>query len=694
MKENINPLGQPTPLGCTPLTLNGTQGFNFALFSSAAEKVELCLFEQGIEQRFPMASTPCREVWTERDAPQDGVIWHLWLPQAKAGMQYGYRIFAKKSDLAIQPNPQKLMLDPYVKGVQGKPDLSSETSRQPYLLSDDQDNADVALKGVILDETFDWQGDVAPQHAWSDTIIYELHVKGFTALQEKIPAPLRGTYAGLAQPAVIAYLKDLGITAVELLPVQYHVDERHLQERGLRNYWGYNPVAMFALEQDYSITPHKPADTLNEFKQMVKTLHKAGIEVILDVVFNHSAESEQDFPTFSQRGIDDQTYYWRDDNGHYLNVTGCGNVLNVATVAGRRWVVDCLRYWVEECHVDGFRFDLASTLGRDTPAFNPQAQLFADILAVPSLHKVKLIAEPWDIGLGGYQVGQFPSSFAEWNDRFRDDMTKFWLWKTGELGTFAQRFAGSSDIYQDGEKRPHHSVNFITAHDGFTLRDLCSYNQKHNEANGEDNRDGRNENYSYNHGVEGSDLGDDSVQNARLLSSQALLTSLLLANGMPMLLAGDEFGHSQQGNNNTYCQDNALTWLDWSKLNSPFSQQLFRRCRAIIALRKQIPSLQQDDWWSGENVQWYNIDGDLMTVNDWHNTDCKAMQIQLDERWLLLINDKAQPQCYQLPPLPKGQIWQNNLSSQSTVAENVTEAACWTYVLDGLEMAILKRQLT
>lgn len=619
--------GNPIPMGYSQAVKNSVQITNFALFSAAATGVELCLFdEQNQETRLPM-------VRTEN-------VWHLAVTGVKTGTEYGFRIYGEFA------NPQKLILDPYAKAVNGKPDLSSEESRSWFLLSDNRDNAHLAPRAVVISEDFDWENDSSPNTPWAETIVYELHVKGFSQLNEKIPAALRGTYTGLAHSVNLAYLKELGITAVELLPVNFHINEPHLQVRGLQNYWGYNPLAMFAVEPKYAATNNP----LAEFKAMVKTFHKAGIEVILDVVFNHSAESEQTYPTFCQRGIDDQTYYWRNDNGHYINWTGCGNMLNLSSDVGRKWVVDCLRYWVEQCHVDGFRFDLASVLGRDTPDFNASAQLFTDIKNEPSLQNIKLIAEPWDIGHYGYQVGNFPSYFAEWNDRFRDDLCRFWLWKSGEIGAFTERFAGSSDLFKKNDRLPHTTLNFITAHDGFTLKDLVSYNQKHNEANGEENRDGRNENYSYNHGIEGSseNLAEpqkSAVENNRTFAQSGLLMSLLLANGTPMLLAGDEFGNTQYGNNNVYCQDNEITWLKWAEFNTA----LFELTKQTIALRKQIVSLNQDQWWSDENVQWLNIAGELMTVEDWQNQQTKALQIVLDNRWLLLINAKAESQAFCLP---------------------------------------------
>lgn len=617
----------PIPMGYSQAVENGVQITNFALFSAAATGVDLCLFdEQNQETRLPM-------VRTEN-------VWHLAVTGVKTGMEYGFRIHGEFA------NPNKLMLDPYAKAVNDKPDLSSEESRSWFLLSDNRDNAHLAPRAVVISEDFDWENDFAPNTPWAETIVYELHVKGFSQLNEKIPAALRGTYTGLAHSVNLAYLKELGITAVELLPVNFHIDEPHLQARGLQNYWGYNPLAMFAVEPKYAATNNP----LAEFKAMVKAFHAAGIEVILDMVFNHSAESEQDYPAFCQRGIDDQTYYWRNDQGRYINWTGCGNMLNLSSDVGRKWVMDCLRYWVEQCHVDGFRFDLASVLGRDKPDFNTRAQLFADIQNDPSLQNVKLIAEPWDIGHYGYQVGQFPSYFAEWNDRFRDDLCRFWLWKSGEIGAFAERFAGSSDLFKKNDRLPHTTLNFITAHDGFTLKDLVSYNQKHNEANGEENRDGRNENYSYNHGIEGSteslaEPQKSAVENDRTFAQSGLLMSLLLANGTPMLLAGDEFGNTQYGNNNAYCQDNEITWLKWAN----FNEELFELTKQTIALRKQIGSLNRDQWWSAENVQWLNIAGEPMTVEDWQNQQTKALQIVLDSRWLLLINAKAESQAFCLP---------------------------------------------
>ena len=620
--------GKPSPMGYSQTRVNGRQISNFALFSTAANAVELCLFRDGKESRFAMS--------------QSNDIWHLAMEGVELNDEYAFRITGKNDGTLA--NPQKLMLDPYAKAVSHKPDLSSPEARSIFLLSDERDNAAVAPKGRIIDETFDWTGDCKPSIPWAQTIVYELNIKGFSQLNSRIPVDIRGSYAALAHPENIAYFKALGVTSLELLPVNFFIDEPHLQEKGLRNYWGYNPLAMFALEPSYAADSKQP---LHEFKNMVKALHQAGIEVILDVVFNHTAESEKAFPTFSQRGIDDKTYYWQNEQGDYINWTGCGNMLNLANDVTRKWLLDCLRYWVTECHVDGFRFDLATVLGRETPDFNPNAKLFAEMEQDEILQNIKLIAEPWDIGHYGYQVGRFPAYFSQWNDRFRDDMCRFWLWKSGEAGAFAERFAGSSDIFN---REGRGSLNFITAHDGFTLQDLVSYNHKHNEANGEENRDGRNENYSYNHGIEGAqlDLADEwqrEVGNSRILSAKGLLASLLLANGVPMLLAGDEFGNSQYGNNNAYCQDNEITWLKWDN----FNHTLFDFTKRTIALRKKIQSLQREIWWSDENVAWLNCGGNPMTLDDWHNRESKALQVMLDGQYLFLVNAKTEPQSFHLP---------------------------------------------
>ena len=608
--------GQPVPPGAH---YDG-RGVNFTLFSRHAERVELCLFdEQGSEQRFPL---PARS----------GDIWHGYVPALKPGQRYGYRVHGPwQPERGHRFNPAKLLVDPCAKAVCGAvPDdarlLGGEWQQ------DDADSAGVAPKSLVIAEDFDWQDDCAPRTPWGKTVIYEAHVRGLTQQHPEIPERLRGTYAALGHPAMVSYLRRLGITALELLPIAAFASEPRLQRLGLSNYWGYNPFALWALHPHY--TAGEAGQTpLQEFQQAVKALHAAGIEVILDVVFNHSAELEEIGPTLSLRGVDNASYYWLGDNGEYHNWTGCGNTLNLSDPQVLDWALGALRYWVQTCHVDGFRFDLASVLGR-TPDYRQDAPLFVAMQACPVLSQVKLIAEPWDIGPGGYQVGNFPPGFAEWNDHFRDTARRYWL--HGELsnGDFARRFAGSSDVFQRAARLPHASINLITAHDGFTLRDVVSYNQKHNQANGEDNRDGSSSNFSHNHGFEGLQGNFDVVERRRR-SVHALLTTLLLAQGTPMLLAGDERGHSQHGNNNAYCQDNPLTWLNWQQ--DDFGLVDFTA--ALIRLRQHIPALTQDSWWQeGDgNVQWLNASGKPLERDEWEQ-GMHRLQILLSGRWLLTIN--------------------------------------------------------
>ncbi|MHB2056882.1 glycogen debranching protein GlgX [Pantoea dispersa] len=608
--------GQPVPPGAH---YDG-RGVNFTLFSRHAERVELCLFdEQGSEQRFPL---PARS----------GDIWHGYVPALKPGQRYGYRVHGPwQPERGHRFNPAKLLVDPCAKAVCGAvPDdarlLGGEWQQ------DDADSAAVAPKSLVIADDFDWQDDCAPRTPWGKTVIYEAHVRGLTQQHPEIPERLRGTYAALGHPAMVSYLRRLGITALELLPIAAFASEPRLQRLGLSNYWGYNPFALWALHPHYA-AGEAGQTPLQEFQQAVKALHAAGIEVILDVVFNHSAELEEIGPTLSLRGVDNASYYWLGDNGEYHNWTGCGNTLNLSDPLVLDWALGALRYWVQTCHVDGFRFDLASVLGR-TPDYRQDAPLFVAMQACPVLSQVKLIAEPWDIGPGGYQVGNFPPGFAEWNDHFRDTARRYWL--HGELsnGDFARRFAGSSDVFQRAARLPHASINLITAHDGFTLRDVVSYNQKHNQANGEDNRDGSSSNFSHNHGFEGLQGNFDVVERRRR-SVHALLTTLLLAQGTPMLLAGDERGHSQHGNNNAYCQDNPLTWLNWQQ--DDFGLVDFTA--ALIRLRQRIPALTQDSWWQeGDgNVQWLNASGKPLERDEWEQ-GMHRLQILLSGRWLLTIN--------------------------------------------------------
>lgn len=624
--------GMKQPMGATLQVIDGVSGVNFALFSEHASLIELCLFSyNGKEHRFKMNKS-------------EDHIWHLWLAGVECGIKYGFRVHGENNSAkGLFFNPHKLMLDPYAKAVDEKPLFQTDQQSVLFDLGNDLDNAEVAPKAVVVGDGFDWQGDQVPNYSWAETIIYELHVKGFSQINSDIPENLRGSYAGLAHPVSLDYLKKLGVTALELMPVAFHADEQHLQRKGLSNYWGYNVLAPYAVDNHYW-SGQKDTTPLTEFKHMVKTLHQAGFEVILDVVFNHTADSDWQQPTLSQRGIDNTNYYWLNNDGDYHNWSGCGNVLNFTRSNTVQWVYDCLRYWVQECHVDGFRFDLATILGRE-PDFNRQADIFQRIAADPLLKDKKYIAEPWDIGWGGYQLGNFPDYFAEWNDRFRDDMRRFWLHYQGNMGQFAQRFSASADIFQHDQKCPSASINYICSHDGFTLHDLVSYQHKQNWLNGEENRDGHGENFSRNFGEEGQSH-DPQILAQRQAAKRALLATALLAKGTPMLLAGDELGHSQQGNNNAYCQDNEMTWIDWSQQD----QDLFAYCQAIIRLRKQITALSAvDDWWHSGDVQWLNWDGQPMSVPDWEDFGRYGFQIVLNDKWLFLLNRAEGEQFFCLP---------------------------------------------
>lgn len=598
-------------------------GINFALYSAHAERVELCLFDNaGTETRLPLPM-------------HSGDVWHGYLPGGKPGQRYGYRVYGPY-DLAqgLRFNPAKLLLDPAARAVEG-PVADDPRLHGGYAQPDPHDSAALVPKCIVIDEPYDWEDDRPPATPWGETVIYEAHVRGLTQQHPAIPAALRGTFAALGHPAMIAHFHRLGITALELLPVQQHTTEPRLQRLGLSNYWGYNVLAPYAPDNRFG--SQRPGMTpLRELRDAVKALHKAGIEVILDVVFNHSAELDCDGPMLSFSGIDNPAYYWLTPQGDYVNHTGCGNTVRLDLPGGVAWVLDCLHFWARECHVDGFRFDLGTVLGR-TPAFDRDAPLMQAILADDTLSRCKLIAEPWDIGPGGYQVGAFPGRFAEWNDHFRDDMRRFWLWGDVPLALFARRFAASSDLFNQRGRAPYASINMLTAHDGFTLQDVVSYNQKHNQPNGEENRDGSERNFSHNHGVEGP-AADDAVKQRRRASQQVMLATLLLSQGTPMLLAGDEHGHSQQGNNNAYCQDNAITWLDWAAADD----SLTAYTAALIRLRRQIPALREDRWWQqGDgSVAWLDASGNPLSAQQWEHGE-RQLQIRLSQRWLVVINATA-----------------------------------------------------
>ena len=602
----------------------------------------------------------------------DGV-WNGYLAGARPGLLYGYRVHGPYApERGHRFNANKLLLDPYARAVVGEyrndPRNLGFRAEAPHE-ADQADNAGIALKASVVDAKFDWSGDVHPHTPWAGTLIYEAHVKGLTRLHPQVPPELRGSYAGIAHPAVIAHLKKLGVTAIELLPVQHFLDEPRLQDNGLRNYWGYNPIAWFAPARRYAsgragITP------LDEFREMVRALHAARIEVILDVVFNHSAELDAQGPTLSLRGIDNASYYSLARNGDYENVTGCGNALNLAHPRVLQLVKDSLRYGAGECHVDGFGFDRAVTLGRVRGAFDPGVPLWAALAQDPLLARCKFIAEPWDIGEGGYQLGRFPAAWGEWNDQFRDSMRRYWLGTGASRAQFALRFAASADHFHALLREPSASVNFITAHDGFTLADLTSYQHKHNLANKEHNRDGHDNNHSWNCGVEGAS-DDPQLRLLRARLGKALLATLLLAQGTPMLLAGDELGRSQRGNNNAYCQDNDITWLDWQHADA----DLIDFVAQLQSIRAEIPALASGRWWSGQpdaagviDVEWLAPSGLPLQAPEWEDTTAAALTIRLSGDWLILVNSSAYPVQFQLP----AGRWRLRLSS---AADAVIRAA-------------------
>ncbi|HEX6298386.1 MAG TPA: glycogen debranching protein GlgX [Burkholderiales bacterium] len=597
--------GRPYPLGAT---WDGA-GVNFALFSKHAERVELCLFD-------PKGR---REIERVELRDRTDFVWHCYLPEARPGLLYGYRVHGPHDpDRGHRFDATKLLLDPYAKLIKGK--IAAGLGRCQ-----------------VVDTAFSWGDDRAPRTPWQDTVIYELHVKGFTQLHPEVPEQLRGTYAGLATAPVIHHLKRLGVTAVELLPVQAFVDERRLAQQGLRNYWGYNSIGFFSPEQRYSAS-----GTLGEFKTMVKTLHAAGIEVILDVVYNHTAEGDHSGPTLSFRGIDNLIYY-RLEPGHprrYLNLTGTGNSFNSSHRVVLALIMDSLRYWVQEMHVDGFRFDLASTLARSgTHAFDRNGAFLSAVRQDPVISQVKLIAEPWDVAEGGYQLGNFPPGWAEWNDKYRDAVRSYWKGEGGVIGEVASRLSGSSDIFQHAGRGPTASINLVTAHDGFTLHDLVSYSQKHNEANLEGNRDGSDNNRSWNCGVEGPS-DQPHVRALREQYKRNLLATLFLSQGVPMLVAGDEMGRTQAGNNNAYCQDGPLSWVDW-ELDED-AHALVHFTKKLIGLRNRHPLFRRRTYFRGravrdpamKDISWLNPDASEMSDHDWSQTFARALGVLISGRGL------------------------------------------------------------
>jgi len=628
-------------------------GVNFAVFSAHATAVELCLYDDAGQVESTRLPLPERT----------GDVWHGWLPGAGAGLVYGLRAHGPWAPRQGQRfNPHKLLLDPWARETVGSfawSELHRGHDGHDPLRADARDNGMLALKARVVDDRFDWGDDRAPRTPWADSVLYEAHVRGFSMLHPTVPEALRGTYAGLATNAAIDHLRRLGITALSLLPVHRFLDEERLVGMGLHNYWGYNSLSFFCPEPRYASAATQGGRAVrDEFRHMVRRLHAAGIEVILDVVYNHSAETDEAGPTLSWRGLDNASYYLLrgDDPRFYENHTGCGNTFNLTHPRVLQMVLDSLRYWVQHMHVDGFRFDLATVLGRGPQGFDRQAAFFACLAQDPVLAGCKLIAEPWDIGPGGYQLGHFPGGWVEWNDRFRDTARGFWLRGEGHRGDLAQRLCGSADSFRQPGRAPTASLNYVVSHDGFTLRDLVSYDQRHNRANGEDNRDGHAHNLSWNCGAEG-ETADPAVRALRGRLQRALLALLLLAQGTPMLAAGDEMGHTQGGNNNPYCQDNPITWIDWSARD----EALIDFCAALVHLRRRLQPLGPH-WYddasaeSPQGLRWLRPDGQPLQGSDWAQIPERALMLHIGQPGhgngplLMLLNAAADAAPFQLPP--------------------------------------------
>ena len=651
-------------------------GVNFALFSRMAEKVELCLFdEQDNETRVELTE-------------QNSYVWHIYLPGIQPGQRYGYRVYGPYNPANGQwCNPNKLLLDPYAKAIEGN--IDGDESLYSYWFNDsdnpnnmnDLDSAAHTMKSAVINPFFDWGNDQHPFIPYSDSVIYEAHVRGMTNLNKNVPPEIRGTYAGLAHPSVIEYLKKLGITAIELMPIHQFVNDPFLQEKGLNNYWGYNTIGFFAPHNAYSSQGQR-GEQVNEFRAMVKEFHAAGIEVILDVVYNHTAEGNHMGPTLSFKGIDNQAYYRLVDNDqmHYFDTTGTGNSLLMRSPQTLQLITDSLRYWVQEMHVDGFRFDLAATLARQFQEVDKLSAFFDIVQQDPIISRVKLIAEPWDLGSGGYQVGGFPPNWSEWNGHFRDCVRDFWRSQPSTLPEFASRIMGSSDLYQHHGRKPVASVNFVTAHDGFTLNDLVSYNNKHNEANGEDNRDGESHNRSWNCGVEGPTTIRD-VNELRHRQMRNMFSTLLLSQGIPMICGGDEVARTQLGNNNGYCQDNEISWTHW-KLKD-YQKDMCEFVSKLVHLRLEHPVLHRRRFFTGRDanmapdalpqVEWFDHNGNIMDLEAWSNTHAFSIMVFLngsdipepdwygntmvDNDFILIFNAHYEPIMFTLPEEQYGRKW-------------------------------------
>jgi isoamylase len=698
--------GKPYPLGAT---WDGS-GTNFALASESATGVELCLFD---------GNDPACESRRVALSERTDFVWHAYLPEVGPGQLYGYRVHGPYRPAGgLRFNPSKLLLDPYAKAIDGM--LLWDDANFGYrvghkkadLSRDDHDNARFVPKCVVVDEAFDWEGDERPGVPLHRSIIYETHLRGMTMRHPDVPEELRGTYAGLAVPPVIDYLKSLGVSAVELLPVHQFVSDRLLEDRGLTNYWGYNSIGYFAPDARFGSSGSR-GQQVREFKEMVKAFHREGIEVILDVVYNHTAEGSELGPTLSFRGIDNPTYYRLVENQprYYMDYTGTGNTLNMGQPRVLQLVMDSLRYWVSEMHVDGFRFDLAAALARELHDVDRLSTFFETIGQDPVVSQVKLIAEPWDVGPGGYQVGNFPPGWAEWNGRFRDAVRSFWRGDPVGVAELAYRLSGSSDLYEDTGRRPYASINFVTAHDGFTLNDLVSYDEKHNEANGEENRDGEVNNLSWNCGAEGPT--DDSAVNAlRAKQKRNLLATLLLSQGVPMISGGDEIGRSQGGNNNAYCQDNDISWYQWDL--SEGDRQLLDFTRKLIGLRREHPVLRRRKFFQGrslygseiDDILFFQPDGSQMNEEAWElgwirtlgmllngkaiaETDERGARIE-DDVLLLLVNGDSAEQRFRLPDGGGGREWQVLVDTNSPLVEPPSRAT-GEYLLDPRTLALLRQ---
>lgn len=699
--------GHPYPLGAT---WDG-KGVNFALYADNATAVELCLFNsQKDKKEFAKIEL------TERTHQ----IWHIYLPKGRPGQLYGYRVHGPYDPQnGHRYNPNKLLIDPYAKAIAGT--VAWHDSLFGYVLGHPDadlsfsttDSAPYVPKSVVIDANFDWEGDRPPKVSYHKSIIYETHVKGFTQLHPEIPDEIKGTYAALAHPVTIKYLQELGITAIELMPVHHFILDRHLGEKGLSNYWGYNSIGFFAPDVRYSGSGGEGGQ-VTEFKTMVKELHKAGIEVILDVVYNHTGEGNHLGPTISFRGIDNSSYYrLTEDKRFCMDYTGTGNTLNVMMPNVLRLIMDSLRYWILEMHIDGFRFDLASTLARELHAVDRLGSFFDIIHQDPVISQVKLIAEPWDIGEGGYMVGKFPPGWAEWNGKYRDCLRDYWRGADSMLGEFAQRFTGSPDLYQNDYRKPTASINFITAHDGFTLHDLVSYNEKHNMENGEDNNDGESYNRSWNCGAEGP-TDDEAINKLRGQQKRNFLVSLFLSQGVPMIVAGDELGRTQKGNNNAYCQDNEISWIDWENAD----QELLEFSRKVIHFRKKHPVFRRRRWFQGEpvhkpgdveDIEWFLPEGIKMTQENWMHDFAKSLGVYLnglgirtvgprgehiiDDSFYVIFNAYHDQLSYILPPKKYGKLWAKILdtSSGAVMEQEGSFAAGEEIVVEGRSVVVLKQ---